>query len=163
MFSIFKKKEEKKSQKTLVAFASGPVIPIEEVPDPVFAEKTLGGGVAIEPEENVITSPCDGTVTVVMEDSKHAVGIVSTDGMELLLHEGLETVAMQGKGFELFVKVGQNVKKGDKLIGFDPQEIRRSGCETICILTVSNEEVFPGLSYICGTKAVQSDTVIGRY
>ncbi len=163
MFSIFKKKEEKKQEKTLVAFATGRVIPIEEVPDPVFAEKTLGGGVAIEPEENVITSPCDGTVTVVMEESKHAVGIVSLDGMELLIHEGLETVGMQGEGFELFVKVGQEVKKGDRLIEFNPQKVRERGCSTMCILAISNEDNFSGLEYICGMTAVQGNTAIVKY
>ena len=167
MFSFLKKKEsdnkQENSQRPLTAFISGKVIPIEEVPDPVFAEKTLGDGAAIEPDDCVITAPCNGIITAVMSETKHAVGIRTSEGMELLIHEGLDTVAMGGDGFEVFVKEGQSVKRGDKLIAFDPQKILSRGLNTICILAVSNDKQFPDLTFETDMTAIQGETVIARY
>lgn len=159
MFSLFKKKEPQ----NLIAFASGKIIPIEEVPDPVFASKTLGNGLAIDPRENIIVSPCDGVVTVAMTDTKHAVAITTPTGLEILIHEGLETVSMGGEGFELYVKEGQQLKVGDKLIGFNKELIKEKGCAPICVMAISNEEAVNHLEYRIGTDAKQAETVIATY
>ena len=93
MFSFFKKKEapvEENKTPVLTAYLSGKVIPIDEVKDEVFSSKALGDGLGIEPEGNVIVAPCAGTVSALMEGSKHAVGLTLSNGAEILIHEGIE-------------------------------------------------------------------------
>ena len=161
MFSLFKKKKEQ-SQTGFVAYISGKVVPIEEVNDGIFSAKILGDGLAIKPEGNIITAPCDGTVTTVMEDSKHAVGIAANNGLEILIHEGLDTVALEGKGFELFVKTGQKIRRGDKLIRFDDQVLKEKGMNKICIMVITNSAEYPNLKLYTGMDAVQGETVIAE-
>ena len=116
MFSFLKKKSiASPAPFTLKAFVSGNVIPIEEVKDPVFSGKMLGEGLAIEPTDEWILAPCDGVISTVMEDSRHAVGITASNGMELLIHEGIDTISLNGEGFTLCVKEGYSVKAGEKL------------------------------------------------
>lgn len=120
------------------AYATGRLIPIEQVPDQVFASKMLGDGIAIEPEEGVLTAPADGTVAVVMEGSFHACGLKLDNGMELLFHIGLDTVAMNGDGFECRVKMGERVKKGDTLITFDRDKIKAAGHPDVTMMIITN-------------------------
>ena len=162
MFSFLKKKKKETtvSTYTLKAFLSGKVISIENVKDPVFSAKILGNGLAIEPENELIIAPCDGVISTVMADSKHAVGITAENGMELLIHEGIDTVALNGEGFELFVKEGDNVKEGDKLIHFDAKLIKSKGYQTTCILVVTNSDDFPNMKLHTGMDAVLGETVI---
>jgi len=128
----------------LSAYLSGKVMPITEVPDQVFSQKTLGDGIAIEPTDSVLLAPGDGEITMVSEDSHHACGILLDSGAEILLHIGLDTVDMNGDGFHPFVKAGDRVKKGDRLIAFDPQKIRAAGhpCTTILVVTEEAEQPF---------------------
>lgn len=165
MFSIFKKKEERAETtvKELTAYISGQVIPIEEVEDEVFSSKALGGGLAIEPQGDTVTAPCDGIISVVMTDTGHAVGMTLDNGAELLIHEGLDTVNMAGEGFKLYVKEGQRVKKGEKLLSFDPDKIREKGLKTTCVLVLTNDSEFPGVKYMTGIEAKQGETVIARF
>lgn len=123
----------------LKAYVSGRVIPMEEVPDQVFASKALGDGLAIKPEDGVLKAPADGTVAVVMDGSLHACGLVLDNGMEVLLHIGLDTVEMKGDGFKAFVKAGDRVKAGDDLIAFDRDKIRGAGHEDMVILVLTNQ------------------------
>ena len=162
MLSFFNKKKNETtvSTYTLKAFLSGKVIPIEEVNDSVFSAKILGDGLAIEPENELIIAPCDGVISTIMADSKHAVGITAENGMELLIHEGIDTVALNGEGFELFVKEGDNVKEGDKLIHFDAKLIKSKGYQTTCILVVTNSDDFPNMKLHTGMDAVVGETVI---
>lgn len=165
MFSIFKKKENATATAIteLKAFVPGKVIPIEEVGDGVFSSGVLGGGLAIEPTGNIITAPCDGTISVVMEESKHAVGMTLSNGAEILIHEGIETVNMNGDGFNLYVKKGQYVKEGDKLLSFDSEKISSRGLKTTCIFVLTNEGDFPNVRYITGMNAQQGETIIVRF
>lgn len=149
-----------KENKELVAFISGRVIPIEDVKDGVFSEKMLGDGLAIEPTENVIISPCDGVISSVMEDSKHAVGITAKNGVEILIHEGLDTVSLEGKGFHLFVKQGQKVKKGDRLIQFDENLLNERNLVKTCIMVITNSQEYPEVKIHTGMDAVAGETVI---
>ena len=162
MFSFFKKKkgEAPASANALKAFLSGKVIPIEEVKDPVFSSKMLGNGLAIEPTSELIVAPCDGVISTVMAESKHAVGITVANGMELLIHEGVDTVALNGEGFELFVNEGDQVKAGDKLIKFNAELIKSKGYQATCILAVTNSDDYPNMKLHTGIDAVIGETVI---
>ena len=117
---------------------SGRVIPMEEIPDQVFSQGILGEGVGIEPTGNVVVAPADATVCSVMEDSRHAVGLTLDNGAELLIHVGIDTVSMNGDGFQLHVKEGDRVRLGDKLITFDPEKIKAAGHPTTTAFLVTD-------------------------
>ena len=117
---------------------SGRVIPMEEIPDQVFSQGILGEGVGIEPTGNVVVAPADATVCSVMEDSRHAVGLTLDNGAELLIHVGIDTVSMNGDGFQLHVKAGDRVRLGDKLITFDPEKIKAAGHPTTTVFLVTD-------------------------
>lgn len=115
----------------------GKVIPIEEVQDDVFSQKIMGDGVAVEPAGDTVVAPADATVTVVMEESRHACGLAFDNGVELLIHVGIDTVDMNGDGFELLVKSGDRVTCGTPLIRFSKEKIQRAGhpATTMMIIT----------------------------
>lgn len=163
MLSFLKKKSQEETVKKLKACVSGSVLPITEVKDEVFSSKALGDGVAIEPEENIIVAPCDGVISVVMEDTRHAVGLTLNNGAEILIHEGLDTVEMNGEGFELFVKAGDKVKAGDRLLKFDAELIKDRGFEKTCVIILTNTEDFPDVSFLSGMHAEQNQTAVIRF
>lgn len=122
---------------TLRAFLTGKVIPLKEVNDGVFSEGVMGDGLAILTENDTLYAPCDGEVTVLMDESRHACGLTLENGMEILLHIGIDTVEMQGDGFEYLVSLNQKVKQGTPLVRFDREKIRIAGHPdvTVCIVT----------------------------
>jgi len=124
----------------LSAYLSGKVIPIDAVPDQVFSQRVLGDGLAIEPTDSVLLAPADGEVVVVNEGTYHACGILLDNGAEILLHIGLDTVSMNGDGFTPYVKVGDKIRRGDKLIAFDQAKIKAAGhpCVTVLVVTDDN-------------------------
>ena len=125
----------------IVAPVSGKVIPLEEVADPTFAGKVLGDGFAIVPEDSMIKSPVNGTVEL-MYETGHAVGLSTDDGKEILIHIGIDTVAMNGEGFHIIAKTGQNVKCGDPLVEVDFEKIRKAGkCDSVIVIVTSGEKV----------------------
>ena len=126
----------KGKQLEIAAPLTGKVIPVTEVPDPVFAEKVLGDGIAVDPTEGTVYSPVDGTIFQIAH-TFHAMGIESDDGLEILVHLGIDTVKLEGKGFQSFVEVGQKVKKGDKIMEMDIGFIREQGLSPMspCIIT----------------------------
>ncbi|EJN94630.1 PTS system trehalose-specific EIIBC component [Streptococcus ratti] len=119
---------------------TGVVKPLSEAADPVFAQGVMGQGVLIEPSEGLLAAPVDGVVSVLFP-SNHAVGLVTDQGLELLMHIGMDTVNLEGKGFKAFVKQGDRVKTGDKLISFDIDVIKKAGyvTETPVIITNQND------------------------
>ncbi len=121
----------------LKAFLTGTVMELKEVGDGVFSEGIMGEGIAIAPENDTLYAPADGVVSVLMEDSKHACGLTLANGAELLLHIGIDTVDMQGDGFQYLVAEGQEVKAGTPLIRFDREKIKAAGHPdtTVCIVT----------------------------
>lgn len=123
--------------KELKSILDGKVMPIEEAPDDVFSQKIMGDGLAIEPSNTVVTAPADCEVSIVMADTGHACGLTLANGLELLIHVGVDTVDMGGDGFKLLVKEGDHVKCGDPLIEFDPEKIKAAGhpCTTMLIVT----------------------------
>ena len=125
----------------IVAPVSGKVIPLEEVADPTFAGKVLGDGFAIVPEDSMIKSPVNGTVEL-MYETGHAVGLSTDDGKEILIHIGIDTVAMNGEGFHIIAKTGQNVKCGDPLVEVDFEKIRKAGkTNSVIVIVTSGEKV----------------------
>lgn len=145
-----------------LAYLSGRTVPIEEVPDATFAEKVLGEGMAIEPTSNELLAPADGTVSVTMEDGNHAVGIALDNGIEILLHIGLDTVEMHGDGFECFVKEGDRVSAGQKLITFDPEKIRAAGHPLITMMVVTDDGEYENYRFDAGIEVTAGRSVIAR-
>ncbi len=117
--------------------ADGQVIDLANVKDPVFSQKMMGDGFAVEPENGKIYSPVAGTVTSVFP-SKHAIGLVTDNGLEVLVHIGLETVSLEGKPFEVHVSEGQKVAAGDLLVTADLEAIKEAGRETSTIVVFTN-------------------------
>ena len=116
---------------------NGTSIPLEQVADPVFASGMLGKGIGIEPDNGELLSPVDGTVSLIAK-TKHALGIITADGAELLLHIGLDTVEMNGDGFQCYVQQNQSVKLGQRLMRFDLDKIRTAGHGTTLLVLVTN-------------------------
>ena len=123
---------------TLCSPVTGTVHPITEAPDDAFASKMMGDGFFVYPTVGEVLAPADGEVVFVF-DTKHAIGMKSADGTEYLLHIGVDTVALGGKGFEVFVEAGQQVKKGDRLMTFDIDYIRANATSDACLV------IFTGL------------------
>lgn len=134
MFSLFKKKETK----ALTAPLSGKLVALSTVSDPVFAQKMMGDGFAIKPSEQITTvyAPINSTVAS-LPNTKHAIGLKSSDGKEILIHIGIDTVGLNGKGFKAFVKQGESVKQGSKLISFDNDVLAKNKLDnTVMIILV---------------------------
>ena len=142
---------------------SGRVIPIEEVEDNVFSQKIMGDGVAVEPEDTVVKAPADAAVTVVMKESRHACGLTLANGLELLIHVGIDTVDMNGDGFQLFVDEGQKVRAGDPLIQFDPEKIRAAGHPLTTMLIVTGEGDAKNVAMHSGIEAKAAETTVITY
>lgn len=134
----FRKKEE-----TLLAPLTGKIVEIEQVPDPAFSQKLMGDGVAIDPADGIVVSPVNGEVIQFFH--KHAIGIRSETGLELLIHIGLDTVMMNGEGFVGHVKVGDKVKAGDSLLTFDLALIKEKAASTITPIVITNMDAVQSL------------------
>lgn len=118
---------------------TGKIIPLEDIPDPVFASGIVGWGCGVEPEDDTVYAPFDGKVVMVAE-SKHAVGITGKEGTEVLIHVGIDTVKMNGNGFRTFVSAGQTVKKGERLLQFHREKIREAGYPAVTAVLVNGVE-----------------------
>lgn len=133
MFAKFFKKEELK----IYAPVTGQIIPLEEVPDPVFSEKMMGEGAAVIPKEGNIHAPVDGEIIQVAA-TKHAVGILAKDGSEILIHVGLETVALKGEGFKVAVELGDKISTGQLLMEVDWEYIKVHAKSTVTPIVITN-------------------------
>ncbi|MBD2107117.1 phosphoenolpyruvate--protein phosphotransferase [Nodosilinea sp. FACHB-13] len=123
----------------LTAPLSGLVVPIDTVPDPVFAQKMVGDGVSIDPTSQVLLAPCDGDILQI-HSASHAVTVKTAEGIEILMHIGLDTVALKGEGFTARVKVGDRVKSGDILIEFDADYIALHARSLLTQIVVTNSD-----------------------
>lgn len=118
MFHFFKREKEEITEVILNAITIGKVIPLEQVPDKMFAEKMMGDGVGFVYDGDMVCAPCNGTVTM-LANTKHAIGMKLDNGAELLIHVGLDTVSLNGKGLEALVQVGDKVKQGQAMLQID--------------------------------------------
>ncbi|WP_096434766.1 PTS sugar transporter subunit IIA [Alteribacter populi] len=143
----------------LVSPITGKAVPLSEVPDPTFAEKMMGDGLAIQPDEGTVVAPVHGEV-VQLFPTKHAVGLKTVNGVEILIHIGIETVNMQGEGFEAFVKEGDKVAAGDKLITFDMDLINEKAESTITPVIITNGDVVNELQKEENKDVTKGDTTI---
>ena len=132
----------------IVSPLAGQVKELSQATDPVFASGVMGQGLVIEPSQGELTSPVNGTVTVLFP-TKHAIGIVSDEGVELLIHIGMDTVGLDGKGFESFVVQGDHVTVGQKLIRFDMDVIKAAGLVTETPVIITNQDAY--IATITGT------------
>ncbi|MBU9720144.1 MULTISPECIES: PTS sugar transporter subunit IIA [Bacillaceae] len=130
-------KKEVELEEVVVAPLTGTVKQLSDVPDPVFSQKMMGDGIAIEPSEGNVVSPVDGEI-IQFFPTRHAIGIRSKAGVEILIHVGLDTVNMKGEGFTGHVKEGDKVKVGDKLITFDLDLIQEKATSTITPIIITN-------------------------
>ena len=121
----------------LCAPMKGEVLDVSKSADPAFASKAMGEGVAINPSEGIVYAPADGTISLIFP-TKHAMGITLNSGVELLIHAGIDTVKMEGEGFETFVETGAKVKKGDKLLSFDMDLVKEKGYKTQTMFLVAD-------------------------
>lgn len=145
MFSIFKKNKKLELKSPIV----GTGLPLSEVPDEVFASKMMGDGIAFEPSEGILYAPIDGEV-VQLFPTLHAIGIKANNGLELLVHIGIDTVNLSGEGFESFVNVGDKVTSGQKLITFDLDLIREKVKSAITPLIITNMDNVANVEQIYG-------------
>lgn len=116
----------------------GKTVFLENVPDDVFSSKMLGDGIAIEPTTDVVVAPIEGTVEMIAEDSKHAVGIRHESGLEIMIHIGLDTVELKGEGFQVLTQLKQKVKPGDPLIRFDQAFLDEKEYSVLTMMIVTN-------------------------
>ena len=156
---LFGGKAEAINPNHIYAPMAGEAVAITEVPDPTFAEGLLGNGIAIKPTSGKVCAPFNGTVET-MFDTGHAVALTSESGVELLIHVGLETVGLNGAPFQVKVKNGQKVKKGDILMIADLDAIQAAGLPTITPVVVCNTDDYPTLNTTIGKTVGNGDVVI---
>lgn len=128
---------KKISKEEIVSPVKGNVLPLNQAKDPVFAEGVVGRGAVVEPTEGVVYAPFNGTVMTVFP-TKHAIGLISDNGMELLIHIGVDTVQLEGEHFETFITEGQKIKTGDKLASFDVKGIEKAGYSSQVLVINTN-------------------------
>lgn len=165
MFGFFKKKKQNETENNtfkLVAPISGKSIPLSEVPDPVFAQKMAGDGVAINPTGDVAVAPADGELTLVF-NTKHAFALTLDNGAELLVHIGLETVSLNGEGFEQLVEQGEKVKAGTPIIKFDRELIKSKGLPLITPVLITNHDTLTSINPIENVETVAGETAVVEY
>lgn len=154
-----KEKETVNVTNDLAAPVSGKVIPLEQVKDETFASGMLGQGVAIEPTDNIIYSPIEGTVETIFE-TKHAIGLKSADGLELLIHIGMDTVNLKGDGFKQLIKVGQKVQIGTPLMEVDFAKIKAAGYEIVTPMVITNAPENLSLNIVSNEEAHHGDILV---
>ena len=164
--SLDNKKETEKIEMTagkLSAFLSGKAITLAEVGDGVFSEGIMGEGMAILPTSEILYAPVDAEVAVVMPESKHACGLKMENGMEILLHVGIDTVSMNGDGFEYLVEEGQKVSAGTPLIRFDREKIKQAGHPDVTVCVITEEADAHDFKFYAGIDVREKETVVAEF
>ena len=155
---LFGKKEEINPNHVYAPLA-GEAVAISEFPDPTFSSGAMGNGIAIKPTDGKVCAPVNGTVDM-MFDTGHAVTLVSDNGIEILIHVGLETVGLEGKPFQVKVQNGQKVKKGDILMIADLAAIEAAGLPTITPVLICNTDDYTTFNTTTGKAVTNADVVI---
>ena len=157
MFNFFKKKQD--NAFFLGVPAKGKAVDLKEVNDPTFSTGMLGQGVAVIPSEGKIYAPADGEIVMVF-DTLHAVSMTADNGVEILIHVGLDTVELKGNGFEGHVKAGDKVKKGDLLLTVDLEAVKEAGYDIITPMLVCNTDDYAAVEGIFGKDVMPKDDVV---
>ena len=140
-------------KKKIIAPMTGRAVALSGVPDEVFSTGMLGEGIAIEPEDGEIRAPADGRVETIA-DSLHAYTLITDDGLEILVHVGIDTVSLGGSAFCAKVKCGDRVRAGDVIAEADLAAIRAAGCSTVTPVLITNPDALRKIDLLCGeTKA----------
>ena len=127
--------------------------------DDAFSQGAMGKGIGINPIEGIVTAPADGVITVLFP-TLHAIGITTNKGVELLIHIGLNTVELNGKYFKAFVKQGDKVKQGQKLLEFDMEKIKEEGYVMESPVIITNSENYRAVSVICGNEIQRGEVIL---
>lgn len=165
MFGFLKKKKEEVIQNkiyNLVSAVDGRVLNLSEVPDVVFAEKLVGDGVAIDPTGDIIVSPADGELTLVF-NTKHAFALTLDNGIELLVHVGIDTVSLMGEGFEQLAEAGIRVKAGTPILKIDREFIRSKGFSLVTPVLITNTDITSSIITKESIDAIAGKTVVVEY
>lgn len=164
MFQIFKKKNEVPvaSAPELLAVCDGTVIPMEEVKDPVFAQKMMGDGFAITTTGSELYALHDATVSMLFP-SNHAFGLTFSDGMEVLVHIGIDTVNENGKGFECHVKLNKQIKAGDLIMTIDRAYLQSRGYDLTAMIIFTNNEKYQSFTCEYGKQVIGGKDIAARY
>ncbi|CDQ38092.1 MULTISPECIES: PTS sugar transporter subunit IIA [Virgibacillus] len=157
---MFKNLFKKSKDQHIYAPVNGKIVSLENVPDPVFSQKMMGEGIAILPSDGKIAAPFDGKVVQIPE-TKHAIGLVTDEGLELLIHVGLETVGLKGEGFRVEVNTGDTVSKGQLLMEADLPYIKEHAADIITPIIITNSnDLDKQFTYAEETVAKQGETMI---
>ena len=160
MFDSLKKMFEKNAKTiSLKAVEDGRTIPMDEVNDQTVAQELLGPGIAIVPSNGTVVSPINGTIATVM-DTKHAVCIQGEDGLELIVHAGLDTVELNGKYYQTYKEIGDQVKAGDVLLEFDLEEITKAGYDVTTPIVITNLGDYKITKCLTGQQVKAGEEVI---
>ncbi|MFC3418235.1 PTS glucose transporter subunit IIA [Salinicoccus hispanicus] len=157
--NLFGKKNEADKELKITSPLNGKYVKLEDIPDPVFAEKMMGEGFGVEPTDGEVVAPVSGTVMQVFP-TNHAIGIKTDNDIELLIHIGLETVAMEGKGFEGHVSEGDKVEQGDKLVTFDFDLVKSEANSTISPVIITNSDILESFNIEEVSSLNRADTVV---
>ena len=160
MFDSLKKMFEKNAKTiSLKAVEDGRTIPMDEVNDQTFAQELLGPGIAIVPSNGTVVSPINGTIATVM-DTKHAVCIQGEDGLELIVHAGLDTVELNGKYYQTYKEIGDQVKAGDVMLEFDLEENTKAGYDVTTPIVITNLGDYKITKCLTGQQVKAGEEVI---
>lgn len=156
MFGLFKKSFE------LVAPVSGAVIPLSEVPDEVFAQKLAGDGVAIEASSDIVVAPCDATLSLIFK-TNHAFALTTDNGVEILVHIGIDTVELNGEGFERLAEEGIKVAAGTPIIKINREFIKSKGLSLATPLLITNPDSCKEITGLTGNNVVAGKDTVVKY
>lgn len=158
MLNFFRKGKELE----IVSPVNGVCVSLSQVPDKMFSQKMLGDGIAFVYDDEVVSAPCDGVITMIAK-TKHAFGIQASNGAEVLIHIGLNTVSLEGKGFEMLVHENQIVKVGDNVLKVNQSLFKENGLTLITPVVVTNTEEFEFSKKIKDMSVQRGEVVLSLY
>lgn len=156
MFSLFKK------EYIIIAPISGEVLDLSKAPDPVFSQKLAGDGVLINPSDSLIVAPADGVLSMIFK-TNHAFGIKLENGIEILVHIGIDTVKLNGQGFERIAAEGSAVKSGEPVMRIDRKFITESGFSLMTPVLITNPDEISAMNFLIDCKVTAGCDAIIRY
>ncbi|QLY82273.1 PTS glucose transporter subunit IIA [Clostridium intestinale] len=157
---MFKNLFKKKNENLLYAFCDGESLDLSKVNDEVFSQKMMGDGIAIKPSNTKVYAPCESEIVTIMMESKHAVGLRTKEGIELLIHVGIDTVNLKGEGFSIHCKENQQVKKGDLLLSFDREVLKRENLDDTIMLILAEPNGHEIKKYHVGETMKASESIL---